>query len=64
MATSSKLQKLYDVIESGKTILCVGPMSTNCIDAAIEVSNENDIPMILIPSRRQVESNELGGGYE
>ena len=63
MATSSKLQKLYDVIESGKTILCVGPMSTNCIDAAIEVSNENDIPMILIPSRRQVESNELGGGY-
>ncbi|MEK6877970.1 MAG: hypothetical protein AABY22_00100, partial [Nanoarchaeota archaeon] len=32
-------------------------------DAAIEVANENQIPMILIPSRRQVECKKLGGGY-
>ena len=59
----SKFQKLYDAINSGKTILCVGPMSKNCTDAAIELANENQIPMILIPSRRQVECKSLGGGY-
>lgn len=59
----NKFQKIYDAIESGKTILCVGPMSVNCIDAAIEISNENDIPIIFIPSRRQVECKALGSGY-
>ena len=32
-------------------------------DAAIELANENQIPIILIPSRRQVECKSLGGGY-
>ena len=59
----NKFQKLYDAINSGKTILCVGPMSKNCTDAAIELANENQIPIILIPSRRQVECKSLGGGY-
>ena len=36
--------------------LCVGPMSKNIVDAIIEMQ----IPMILIPSRRQIEMN---GGY-
>ena len=38
-------------------------MSINCVDAAIELSNENDIPIMLIASRRQIDSNEFGGGY-
>ena len=38
------------------TMLCSGPMSKNCIDAAIELSNELRIPQILIASRRQIDS--------
>ena len=38
-------------------------MSKNCIDASIEISNEHDIPLMLIASRRQIDSNESGGGY-
>lgn len=45
------------------TLLGVGPMSINCVDAAIELSNENDVPIILIASRRQIDSEEFGGGY-
>ena len=45
------------------TMLCSGPMSKNCIDAAIELSNELCIPQILIASRRQIDSSEFGGGY-
>ncbi len=45
------------------TLLGVGPMSKICVDAAIELSNENRIPLILIASRRQIDSEELGGGY-
>ena len=45
------------------SLLCVGPMSKNCVDAAIEIANENNIPIILIASRRQIDSKEFGGGY-
>jgi len=45
------------------TLLGVGPMSINCVDAAIELANENDVPMLLIASRRQIDSEEFGGGY-
>ena len=45
------------------TMLCSGPMSKNCIDASIELSNELSIPQILIASRRQIDSSEFGGGY-
>lgn len=45
------------------TLLGVGPMSKNCIDAAIELSNEHDAPLFLIASRRQIDSEEFGGGY-
>ena len=59
----SKFDKLYEAINSGKTLLGVGPMSWNCIDATIEIANENNIPMSIICSRRQVECEEMGGGY-
>jgi tagatose-1,6-bisphosphate aldolase non-catalytic subunit AgaZ/GatZ len=59
----SKFDKIYEGIEEGKTLFGVGPMSWNCIDAAIEVANEKKVPIVLIASRRQVETEKLGGGY-
>lgn len=49
--------------ENRATLLGVGPMSRNCVDAAIEISNGSNFPLILIASRRQVDSEEFGGGY-
>jgi len=38
-------------------------MSVNCVDSTIELANEFDLPLMLIASRRQIDSTELGGGY-
>ncbi|WP_216161229.1 class II D-tagatose-bisphosphate aldolase non-catalytic subunit [Polynucleobacter sp. MWH-Creno-3A4] len=38
-------------------------MSRNCVDAAIELANEHEAPLLLIASRRQIDSEEFGGGY-
>ncbi|TSK04494.1 MAG: tagatose-6-phosphate kinase [Geobacter sp.] len=45
------------------TLLGIGPMSVNCVDATIELANRHDIPLMLIASRRQIDSAEFGGGY-
>jgi hypothetical protein len=45
------------------TLLGVGPMSTACVDAAIELANDYELPIMLIASRRQVDNEEFGGGY-
>lgn len=45
------------------TLLGVGPMSLNCVDAAIELANKHEIPLMLIASRRQIDSEAFGGGY-
>ena len=45
------------------TLLCVGPMSLNCVKATIEISTDKNIPLMLIASRRQIDSSEFGGGY-
>mgnify|MGYP006287654311 CR=1 FL=1 len=45
------------------TILGVGPMSVNCVDATIELANEHEVPILMIASRRQIDSEEFGGGY-
>ena len=45
------------------TLLAVGPVSLNCIDAVVEIANENDFPIQLIASRRQIDSDAHGGGY-
>ena len=45
------------------TLLGVGPMSINCVDASIELANEHNVPILLIASRRQIDSEEFGGGY-
>ena len=38
-------------------------MSLNIVDATIELSDEYDVPIILIASRRQIDSSEFNGGY-
>ena len=45
------------------TMLGVGPMSLNCVNAAVDLSNRFAVPLFLIASRRQVDSLEFGGGY-
>ena len=45
------------------TLLSVGPMSVNCVDAVCEIVNKHSIPIMLIASRRQVDSKSMGGGY-
>ena len=44
------------------TLLGVGPMSLNCVDSVIEISNHERIPLMLIASRRQIDSEDFGGG--
>jgi tagatose-1,6-bisphosphate aldolase non-catalytic subunit AgaZ/GatZ len=45
------------------TILGIGPMSKNCLQATLELSNDDDYPVMFIASRNQVDADELGGGY-
>lgn len=45
------------------TLLAVGPVSVNCVDVAVEISNEYQIPVMLIASRRQIDSAAHGAGY-
>ena len=45
------------------TLLGVGPMSVNCVDASIELANEYSSPIMLIASRRQIDSEKFNGGY-
>ena len=51
------------ISKNRSTLLGVGPMSINCVDATIELSNEYNIPIMLIASRRQIDSNYFNGGY-
>jgi len=45
------------------TLLGVGPMSKNCVDASIELAEQYKSPLLLIASRRQIDSEQFGGGY-
>jgi len=57
-------QMLHSFIEKRRcTLLGVGPMSVNCVDATIELANEHAVPILMIASRRQIDSAEFGGGY-
>ena len=55
---------LKDILDKKKsTLLGVGPMSLNCVNATIEIANEKDIPLMMIASRRQIDCAYFGGGY-
>jgi len=55
------IKKLCDTQKC--TLLGIGPMSKNCVDSTIKISNKYDIPLMIIASRRQIECKEFGGGY-
>ena len=56
-------EQLREYIGHGRTLLCVGPMSKNCVDVTIDLANLHQIPLTFIASRRQIECAEMGGGY-
>ena len=56
-------KEIENYIKKKSTILCIGPMSKNCIDSAIRISDKENILLFLIASRRQIDHSELGGGY-
>ena len=60
-----KLQARLEGYRSGRncTLIGVGPMSKNCVDASIELAAQFKIPLMLIASRRQIDSDQFGGGY-
>ena len=61
------MQNLYSTFDSlinkKKTLLGVGPMSLNVIDSSIELADLYKVPIMLIASRRQIDSHIYGGGY-
>lgn len=59
------VEGLLKLQESGDsaTLLGIGPMSRNAVQAALELSNEDDYPMMFIASRNQVDKDEFGSGY-
>jgi hypothetical protein len=56
-------QELGKYIDRKSTLLAVGPMSKNCVDATIEMSDKHNVPIMMIASRRQIDSSAFGGGY-
>ena len=56
-------QRLESLLLRRCTLLGVGPMSLNCVNAVIELANEHSIPIMLIASRNQIDSEKFGGGY-
>jgi tagatose-1,6-bisphosphate aldolase non-catalytic subunit AgaZ/GatZ len=59
------VEGLLELQKTGEsaTILGIGPMSKNCLQATLELSNDQDFPVMFIASRNQVDADELGGGY-
>jgi hypothetical protein len=58
---NSKLKNYFS--KHSGTILGAGPMSVNCVDSIIELANQYNAPIILIASRRQIDSEQFSGGY-
>jgi len=46
-----------------KPILGIGPMSKNCVDTIYQYSQEKSKTILLIASRRQIETSKLWRGY-
>ena len=56
-------QRFEKLLARRCTLLGVGPMSVNCVDATIELANDYEVPIMLIASRRQIDAEAFGGGY-
>ena len=59
----NKLKKLQRLIDKGVTLLGAGPMSKTTVDVIVDLAQKFDKPIAMIPSRRQIECEALGGGY-
>ena len=59
----SNLERISGLVSRRITLLGAGPMSKFSVDAIVELSNFYNLPIAMIPSRRQIECGELGGGY-
>lgn len=58
------MEKVIHILESShRSLLCVGPLSQNIVEAAADLSEEISTPLVLIASRRQVDAEALGRGY-
>ena len=45
------------------TMVGIGPMSPNMIQAVFELAKDEDFPPMFIASRNQVDMDEMGAGY-
>lgn len=71
MTESNKLSikktvvNMLELQEKGRysTLVGIGPMSPNLLQASFELARDEDFPLMFIASRNQVDKAELGGGY-
>lgn len=49
--------------EGFSTLLGIGPMSPMLLQATLELSHEQDFPILFIASRNQVDADKFGAGY-
>ncbi|WP_121661836.1 class II D-tagatose-bisphosphate aldolase non-catalytic subunit [Metabacillus litoralis] len=61
----STVEAILELQKEGKgaTLLGIGPMSANLLQASFELARDEDFPVMFIASRNQVDMDELGGGY-
>ena len=59
------VQGMLKLQDSGDhaTMIGIGPMSSNLLQAAFELARDEDFPLMFIASRNQVDMDELGAGY-
>ncbi len=57
----NKFNKIFR--SNPSTLLGIGPMSKNITIATTELSNMYNVDLMLIASRRQIDSKSFGGGY-
>lgn len=61
----SMVNALHKVREKDgfSTLLGIGPMSPMLLQATLELSDEQDFPILFIASRNQVDMDDFGAGY-
>ena len=52
-----------NISECTKPLVGIGPMSKNCVDAIYQYSHDKSKPILLIASRRQIDTSKLRHGY-
>jgi len=54
---------LANLLKNKSTLLSIGPVSKNCVDATIEISDKHNLTLTLIASRNQIDNLKFNGGY-